>query len=138
VGSDEVILLDTHAAIWLVTKDTSLGTRSQAMAAAALAEGLLAVSAVTFWEIAFLIAKRRLQSLDSATDVRNQILESGIIELPLSGDIAIIAVELENLHGDPADRFIAATAIAHEATLVTADARLLRWRHKLRRQNAAK
>jgi PIN domain nuclease of toxin-antitoxin system len=53
-----------------------------------------------------------------------------------TGEIAIVAGELDGLHGDPADRFIAATAIVHDATLVTADERLLRWRHPLRRQNA--
>jgi PIN domain nuclease of toxin-antitoxin system len=55
---------------------------------------------------------------------------------PLTGNIALLAVELEGLHADPADRFIAATAIAHRATLITADARLLAWQNEARRQNA--
>jgi PIN domain nuclease of toxin-antitoxin system len=42
------------------------------------------------------------------------------------------------LHGDPSDRFIVATAIAHDATLLTADQRLLEWRNQLSRQNAAR
>jgi PIN domain nuclease of toxin-antitoxin system len=65
------------------------------------------------------------------------IVDAGVRELPITGDIAILAAGLD-LHGDPADRFIVATAIAHEATLITADRTLLRWRHKLSRQNAAK
>jgi PIN domain nuclease of toxin-antitoxin system len=69
-------------------------------------------------------------------ELRAELLDTGIIELALTGDIALLAVELKNLHGDPADRFIAATAIAHDATLMTADAQLLRWRGKVRRQNA--
>lgn len=64
------------------------------------------------------------------------MLASGIRELALTGDIAIMAGELENLHGDPADRIIAATAIAHDATLITADAKLLQWRNPLKRQDA--
>ena len=63
-------------------------------------------------------------------------MSEGTIELPLTGEIAIIAGELEGLHGDPADRFIVATAIAHDAMLLTADDRLLQWRHGLRRHNA--
>ena len=55
---------------------------------------------------------------------------------PLTGDIAIIAVQLDALHGDPADRFIAATAVAHGAALMTADDTLLAWRSKIRRINA--
>jgi PIN domain nuclease of toxin-antitoxin system len=70
--------------------------------------------------------------------LRAELLSTGIIELPLTGSIAISAVQLQDLHGDPADRFIAATALAHDATLMTADSRLLRWRHAVRRQNAAK
>jgi PIN domain nuclease of toxin-antitoxin system len=64
------------------------------------------------------------------------MLAAGIRELPLTGEIAILAGELENLHGDPADRVIVATAIAHDATLMTADANLLRWKHRLKRQHA--
>lgn len=130
-----MILLDTHVAIWWTT-DTNFGKRSMAVIKDAQAEDQLCVSAISFWEIAMLIAKRRLRALKSATGQRAKILASGIRELPLTGEICILAGELEALHGDPADRLIAATAIAHDATLVTADERLLRWRHKLRRQNA--
>jgi len=132
-----VILLDTHSAIWFTT-DSGLGKRSQAIADEALAADRLAISAVSFWEISMLVAKRRLRSVDSAIERREEVLNSGINEIPLTGHIAILAGNLEGLHGDPADRFIVATAIAYEATLVTADARLLEWRNKLRRQNAEK
>lgn len=130
-----MILLDTHVAIWWTT-DTKLGKRSTAIINNAQAEDRLCVSAISFWEIAMLVAKRRLRALKSATEQRTRILAAGIRELPLTGEICILAGELENLHADPADRLIAATAIAHDATLVTADDRLLRWRHALRRQNA--
>jgi len=132
-----VILLDTHAAIWFTT-DSGLGKRSQAIADQALADDRLAISAVSFWEISMLVAKRRLRSLDSAAELREQVLNSGVNEVPLTGDVAILAGDLEGLHGDPADRFIVATAIAYDATLVTADTILLKWRNKLRRQDAEK
>jgi predicted nucleic acid-binding protein len=51
--------------------------------------------------------------------------------------VARYRCDFVGLPGDPADRFIAATAIAPDATLVTADTALLKWRHKLRGQNAA-
>lgn len=63
-------------------------------------------------------------------------MSEGAVELPLTGEIAILAGELEGLHSDPADRFIVATAIAHDATLLTADDRLLKWQHGMRRHNA--
>jgi PIN domain nuclease of toxin-antitoxin system len=130
-----VILLDTHVAVWVST-GTMFGKRSVSIVKRALAEGQVAISAISFWEIAMLVAKRRLRALKSASDQRAKILNAGIRELALHGEICILAGELEDLHADPADRLIAATAIAHDATLVTADERLLRWRHALRRQNA--
>jgi PIN domain nuclease of toxin-antitoxin system len=133
-----VILLDTHAAIWFTTDDEALGKDSRAIADAALAEGRLAVSAISFWESALLIAKRRLRARRTVAEQRAEVQGAGMLELPLTGDIALLAAELQNLHGDPAGRFIAATAIVHGATLVTANTRLLHWRHQLRRQNAAK
>jgi PIN domain nuclease of toxin-antitoxin system len=66
----------------------------------------------------------------------DRLLGSGLRELPVTGDIAILAAELSGLNGDPADRIIAATAIVHDATLITSDANLLRWRHSLKRQDA--
>jgi PIN domain nuclease of toxin-antitoxin system len=136
VGSDEVILLDTHAALWLTLDSRSLGKRSRRLALQASDSGELAISAVSFWEIALLVAKRRLRPPASVKETRQQILASGTIELPLTGEIAIMAGELDSLHSDPADRFIAATAIVHDATLITADERLLHWRHSLRRVSA--
>jgi PIN domain nuclease of toxin-antitoxin system len=130
-----VILLDTHVAVWFTT-DTKFGKRSTTIVEAALLEDRLAISAISFWEIAMLIGKGRLRALRSAGEQRAKILAAGIRELPVTGEIGILAAELETLHADPADRLIAATAIAHDATLVTADERLLRWRHKLPRQNA--
>jgi PIN domain nuclease of toxin-antitoxin system len=130
-----VILLDTHVAVWFVT-NTKFGKRTMTIVDAAQAEARLAVSAISFWEIALLVARRRLRAIRSVAEQRTKILTAGMIELPLTGEIAVLAGELESLHGDPADRFIAATAIVHDATLVTADKKLLRWRHSLRRQNA--
>ncbi|HEX3936444.1 MAG TPA: type II toxin-antitoxin system VapC family toxin [Xanthobacteraceae bacterium] len=130
-----MIVVDTHVAVWMTT-GTAFGKRSMAIVKRAFIEQNLAISAISFWEIAMLMAKRRLRTLKSASDQRAKILDAGVLELPLQGEICVLAGELENLHADPADRLIAATAIAHGATLVTADERLLRWRHALPRQNA--
>jgi PIN domain nuclease of toxin-antitoxin system len=130
-----VILLDTHVALWIATNAT-LGTQTRALLERALADDRLAVSAISFWEIALLVSKKRFETSKAPKVLRTELLDTGIVELPLTGQIAILAVDLQNLHGDPADRFIAATAIAHDATLLTADKRLLDWRHKLKRHNA--
>jgi len=110
-------------------------------------DGELAVSAISFWEISLLAAKGRLELSQPPAELRAELLNTSVskrvfrnecFEIPLTGEIAIEAVSLETLHGDPADRFIVATAVIHGATLVTADRALLRWKSRLARQNAAK
>jgi len=133
-----VILLDTHVLLWLLTQNRSLGQRSRAAISRALGSGDVAVSATSFWEIAVLVSKGRISVARSPTEQRASILESGILEIPLNGNIALRAADLEGLSADPIDRFIAATALVSGAVLMTADEAILRWRHSLRRQDASK
>ena len=122
-----MILLDTHALIWLNLGLPRLGPRARQAADEALLEDRLAVSAVSFWEVAVLVQRHRVE-LEKSTDRWHQdLLRSGLIEIPLDGKIAIAAIALPDLHSDPADLFIAATAINEEARLITADRRLLNW-----------
>ena len=67
---------------------------------------------------------------------RHELIAAGLTELPLDGQIALRACELNGLSADPADRFIAATALLSHATLVTADERSLAWKHSLERLDA--
>ncbi len=62
---------------------------------------------------------------------RIDAFQLGIEEVPLDGEIAIASVALADLHPDPGDRFIVATALKMGATLVTSDARLLAWKGPL-------
>ena len=138
MGRDEVIVVDTHVAIWITAGSPSLGKQSRAALELAFKEDRVAVSAITFWEMAMLIEKQRLGVISSAAELRTKILGAQIEEVPVDGNIAILAAGLEHLHGDPADRLIVATALAHDAMLMTADRAILRWRNKLQRLNAAK
>ena len=96
-----MILLDTHAAVWLASDDPALGQRSCSIALAARSQNQLAICAISFWEIALLIAKHRLEMHRRPAELRAELLDTGVIELALTGDIALLAVELKNLHGDP-------------------------------------
>ena len=124
-----MLLLDTHALVWLGAGDPHLGKRAaQAIDRATRGAGV-AVSAVSFWEIATLVERGRRRGLRDAAELRTKALSSGIVELALDGEIAMLAARLRAFHGDPADRMIVATALHHEATLVTADATLLSLSH---------
>ena len=81
---------------------------------------------------------KRVRLLQSPTAWRAQLLSAGLIEFPVDGEIAMLSVHLDLMLKDPADRFIAATAIAKGAALLTADTRLLKWKHALQRHDAAR
>lgn len=83
-----------------------------------------------------LAAKERLALTRPAEKLREELVASGLLEIPLTGDVAIAATRLDRFHPDPADRFIVATALAAAATLMTADSRILEWPRGLKRQDA--
>ena len=66
---------------------------------------------------------------------RRDLLGQGLIEIPVDGAIAARAGSLRDIHGDPADRLILATALEGHR-LVTADARLLDWPGPIARLDA--
>ena len=129
-------LLDTHALIWVVEGSKRLGRRVSRLADNALAGDGLGVASISFWEIAMLVNRGRMTVDPSVDQWRLRVLGLGVQEIPLTGDIAIAAVGLADLHGDPADRIIVATGVATGATLVTADDRILGWPGTLKRQDA--
>ena len=133
-----MVLLDTHALIWLVEGSKNLGRRSARLADDALARDELAVAAISFWEVAMLAQAERIEIALPPSEWRLRVVRLGIHEAPLSGDVAIAAATLSDFHPDPADRFIVASARALDASLVTADDRILRWSGSLIRHDARK
>ena len=131
-------LLDTHTLIWLMESTPDLGKSSQKMIEEASEKESVIISVISFWEIAMLREKKRIQIAQPIRSWRRTILDLGIKEIPLSGDIAINSVTLENFHQDPADRMIVATALTQSATLITADKKILNWSGKLQRHDACK
>ena len=129
-------LLDTQVLIWLLFGTRQLGRQPRQQIDRALQEGNAAVSAISFWEIALLHEKRRLTLLHDIAAWRRTLLQEGLVEIPVDGEIGIRANELADFHADPADRLIVATALVGGHQLVTADRRILEWPGLLRRLDA--
>jgi PIN domain nuclease of toxin-antitoxin system len=127
VGSRPLIVLDTHALIWLDQDDPALGPGARQRIVAAMPQQMVAVSAISFWEVAMLVAKGRMTMEMPVATWRTDLLGLGLVEIPVDGEVSLVAVHLEHLHGDPADRLIVATALLREAMLITADRKLLEW-----------
>ena len=120
-----MILLDTHVLLWLDAGDRRLGPESRAAIDQALREDRLACSAISFWEVAMLVQRGRVTVRQPLAAWRDDLLASGLLEIPVDGAIGMYAVALESFPADPADRMIAATAHHHSYTLLTADQRIL-------------
>ncbi|MGH8613782.1 MAG: type II toxin-antitoxin system VapC family toxin [Gammaproteobacteria bacterium] len=128
--------MDTHALLWLDLDDPALRPRAREHADTALQQGSLTVSAISFWEVAMLASKGRIVMEMPPASWRRDLLGSGLTELPVDGEMGILATSLRDLHSDPADRIVLATAIVKRATLITADEHILGWSHKLERLDA--
>lgn len=92
--------------------------------------GARASPSISFWEVAMLVERGRLELDTTVAAFRTVALRHGIHEEPLDGEIGISAAELPDSHADPADRMLVATAILRGLTLITADDTLLSWKLK--------
>ena len=114
------LILDTHAAIWLLRGDRRLPRAVRAEIAAGGNEVLL--SAAVAWEVAIKqsIGKLRLPSPFGPT-----LVALGALPLPVTLDHAAAVAELPLHHRDPFDRMLVAQARLERAVLVTGDERML-------------
>ena len=130
-----MILLDTHVLLWYRMGDRRLGRRARRTVERALSRRRAAVSAASFWEVALLVSRGRIDLLVDPEAWRRTLLAQGLLEIPVNGIIAVRAGMLAGLRGDPADRLIVATALeGHQ--LRTADRRILEWSGQLNRLDA--
>jgi PIN domain nuclease of toxin-antitoxin system len=115
-----MILLDTHAAIWLALNPERLSRSARGVIEDNVPAGL-ALSAQSLYEIAWLIVRRRIVP-NEPLDTFIHSLQSRFTVHPLTPAIAVTAAQLPaTFPSDPFDRIIAATAIVESIPLLTAD-----------------
>jgi PIN domain nuclease of toxin-antitoxin system len=121
------LLLDTHVLVWLMEGSGRISDAVRAQLKQAANEDQLLVSAITPWEVALLTAKGRLKLKRDVSEWLDAALGMPGIHLePLSPAIAVASTRLPGeIHGDPADRILVATARHTDAVLVTADLQIL-------------
>jgi PIN domain nuclease of toxin-antitoxin system len=121
-----VILLDTHVLAWAVDDSKLLSRAAASAIRRARRDGGLAVSAITVWELALLVARGKVQVYGSIETSLRLLLE-GVTILPITTEIAALATQFpDDYPRDPADRIIGATARAEGLTLVTRDEKIRR------------
>jgi PIN domain nuclease of toxin-antitoxin system len=83
------------------------------------------LSPVSVWELALLHERSRVRLANGPRAwVDDALQRLPLKEAPLIREVALISQEIALSHRDPADRFLAATALVYELTLVTVDRRL--------------
>lgn len=117
-----MILLDTHVLIWWIEGSSRL---SPAAAGAIREHAPVLISPISFWELAVLVERGRVSIDRDITRWCRDLLASGTAQVAaLTSSAAIAAARLPAFHGDPADRFIYATARELGAGLVSKDAKI--------------
>jgi PIN domain nuclease of toxin-antitoxin system len=116
------LLLDTHILIWSRLSPEQLS--DAASEALQDEDNELWYSPISVWEILLLAEKKRLRIKHDPYAWVERTLD-GLREAPLNKHVAMESRRLHLPHKDPADRFIAATALVYDLILVTSDQKLL-------------
>jgi PIN domain nuclease of toxin-antitoxin system len=113
------LIVDTHAALWLLAEDERLSARADQMLTDSSNEVLL--SAAVVWEVAI---KRSLGKLDAPEGFATMLLDAGAAPLPIGVDHAEAVRSLPWHHRDPFDRLLVTQAVLEGAVLVSNDDRM--------------
>ena len=117
------LLLDTHIWLWTSLDPDRLARRIDRAIHDPRNE--LWVSPISTWELSLLYDAGRLKLTDGPEVwVQKARAATPLHETPLTHEIALATRMVTLPHRDPADRFLAATALVHGLTLVTADRHL--------------
>ena len=118
------LLLDTHIILWSAADPEKLSQN--------IADELennsneLWYSPISVWEILVLAEKGRIRlGSDIVKSVRDIFREIPLKEAVINQEVAIQSRFVQLPHEDPADRFLAATAVVYDLTLITADSRII-------------
>jgi len=116
-------LLDTHIWLWSLLAPNNLD--NNVIDVLKNSDNELFISPITIWETLILAEKGRITLLPTPEEwITIAFKRSPIKEAKLSHAIAIRSRSIKLPHKDPADRFITATALEYDLTLITVDEKL--------------
>ena len=117
------LLLDTHIWLWYLQGSDRLSLSLKKQLEAHDTE--LWLSPISIWETLILAEKGKIELASAPTTwVKKYLRDLDFKEAPLTFEIAMKSRQIKLPHKDPADRFIAATALEYDLTLVTVDRHL--------------
>jgi PIN domain nuclease of toxin-antitoxin system len=118
------LLLDTHIWVWCFLEPGKIAPRTAEALQDPINEKWL--SPISLWELMTLVVKGRVVLNGSVEEWIGQVLKDAPIrEAPLTAEVVLATKKISLPHRDPADTFLAATALVFGLTLLTSDVRLL-------------
>lgn len=126
-------LLDMHYWLWFqMGNEQRLDAKARDRLLQMQMREELYLSDVSVWEVARLVADGHIDLGASIEDFLHEATRDGGLHLlPITTRILIQSTQLPGeIHRDPSDRLLVATARAHSLTLVTRDQLLLRYSRK--------
>jgi PIN domain nuclease of toxin-antitoxin system len=119
-----VILLDTHALVWLAGDPRRLSRAAASAIRRAARSGGVAISAISLWELAWLATHGRIEMAGTVEAYLEEV-SSRVAVRPITAKIAALANQLPaDYSSDRCDRLIGGTALAEGIALVTKDANI--------------
>ena len=127
-----MIVLDTHVLIWWVSGIEKLSPKAaKIIAKHQPVERSILISSITAWEISMLVEKGRLtlnMEVEAWLEKVGQI--PAVAFVPVENVVAVKSARLPGqFHKDPADRILVALARQGSHSLVTADKKILGYKH---------
>jgi PIN domain nuclease of toxin-antitoxin system len=115
--------------VWYLEDDQKrLSKKVAEHVAAAEAAGEVFISDISFWEVANKSTKEKLFSMDAIVWLQRAASAPALLYMPVERAALIQSTRLiGNPPRDPADRILIATAQMNDATLVTADPRIIEY-----------
>lgn len=118
------LLLDTHVWLWSLAVPDKL--KRKVRTGLEQAKGGVWLSPISVWELLVLAERGRLRlDAEPRAWVQEALERAPLEEAVLNHEVALRSREVALPHEDPADRFLVATALVYDLTLVTADVRLI-------------
>lgn len=126
-----MIVLDTHAWIWWLANPDEISRAAREAIDRAKEKEEVLISSISSWEIALLVRKGRLELTMPVEDWVERSEALPFIQfVPLDNRIALRSNHLPGeIHDDPADRIIIATAQTLGVPLVSKDTRIRDYPH---------
>ena len=133
-----MLLLDTHALVWMDADDAALGPQARQAIRQAWSVGEVAVSAISFWEVAMLAQQAQKARLIAARLAKTQyqralravimadgrLVTSEDLDLDLNGGEETLLLNLKSAR-EQADRKVIRHALARSEGNISNAARLL-------------